>query len=92
MSKISLLFFSENNGICELQRQIIKEVESIFKVMIDFKEIDIQENQELKKENNIKTTPTIIVKCKGKEKERFVGLTQELFLRKAIRKITEECR
>lgn len=92
MAKLVVLFFSENNGICKLQKEIINELQSIFKIVIDFKEIDITKDEESKKEYNITTTPTIIVTCKGDEKERFVGLTQELFLRRAIKKISERCR
>ncbi|MCD6226469.1 MAG: thioredoxin family protein [Candidatus Aenigmarchaeota archaeon] len=92
MTKIFFKFFSVNDGVCQVQRDIIKELKSIFGMMIDFQEIDIRNNKEMKEKYKITSTPTIIISCREEEKERFVGLTQELFLKKAIQKISKECR
>ena len=46
----------------------------------------------MREKYKITSTPTIIISCREEEKERFVGLTQELFLKKAIQKISKECR
>ncbi len=92
MTKLFFKFFSVNDGVCQVQRDIIKELKSIFGMVIDFQEIDIRNNKEMKEKYKITSTPTIIISCREEEKERFVGLTQELFLKKAIQKISKECR
>jgi len=92
MTKLFFKFFSVNDGVCQVQRDIIKELKSVFGMVIDFQEIDIRNNKEMKEKYKITSTPTIIISCREEEKERFVGLTQELFLKKAIQKISKECR
>ncbi len=92
MTKLFFKFFSINDGLCQVQRDIIKSIKSIFGVIVNFQEIDIRNNKEMREKYKITSSPTIIISCREQEKERFIGLTQELFLKKAIQKISKECR
>jgi len=89
MAKIFFKSFFGNNEISDLQREIIKEIKKTFGPTVNFEEFNV--NQEIKEKYKIDTTPTIIIFFKEEEKERFKGLTQELFLKKAIMKISHEC-
>lgn len=85
-------FWSYDSDLCNVQIPIVKNVEEIFKGRVIFESINAEENQEMISKYNIKEFPTIIIECNGQEKERFVGLTQELFLKKALKKILSERR
>jgi len=84
MQKISLLCFLDENGTSKLQDSIIKEIEKDFK-KVDFKRIN-GENEAMSK-YNIKEFPTILIEVDGEVKIRFSGLTQQLFLRRALDKL-----
>ena len=83
-------FWSSNSGICNVQIPIVKNVQSIFGGRVAFEEINVDENKELVSKYNIREIPTIIIECDGRERERFIGLTQERFLKKALKKILSE--
>ena len=92
MSRITIKNFLSKEGTSDLQISLLKTVENRFKRRVEFEYLNAGDNQSQVSKYNIKTIPTIIIECNGKEKERFVGLTQELFLRKAIEKTLGECR
>ena len=83
-------FWSLKSEICNIQIPIVKNVESVFGGRVSFEEINIDEHNELMSKYNIKEIPTIIIESDGQEKERFIGLTQEIFLKKALKKILSE--
>lgn len=87
MKKVSVICFFDNNGSSTLQNSIIKEIESDFK-KIEFIKI-IGSNTELLEKYGIKEIPSIVIEIDGKVKEKFSGLTQELFLRRAIDKLVK---
>jgi len=84
-------FWSYDSDECNIQIPIIKDLEEIFKGRVVFENINAEENKEEVERYGIKEFPTIIVECNGREKERFIGLTQELFLKKAIERALSEC-
>jgi len=91
MERISFKnFWSSNSDVCNIQIPIVKNVQSIFGGRVTFEEINVDENKELTEKYNIKEIPTIIIECNGQERERFVGLTQERFLKRALKKILSE--
>jgi len=85
-------FWSRDSDLCNVQISIVKSVEELFKGRVMFESIKAEENQEIVSKYNIKEFPTIIIECDNQEKERFAGLTQELFLKRALKKILSERR
>jgi thioredoxin-like negative regulator of GroEL len=92
MPRIVIKNFISNDGTSDLQVSLLKELENIFSGRVEFEYLDAKENESQVSKYKIRDLPTIIIECNGKEKERFVGLTQQLFLKKAIEKILGECR
>jgi len=91
MERISFKnFWSSTSDVCNIQIPIVKNVQSIFCSRVAFEEINVDENKELVSKYNIKEIPTIVIECDGRERERFVGLTQERFLKRALKKILSE--
>jgi len=85
-------FILSKDGTSEIQISVLKELEKIFGGKVQFEYLNAKENESLVAKYKIRELPTIIIECDNKEKERFVGLTQELFLRKAIKKALSECK
>lgn len=85
-------FWSKNFEICNTQIELIKDLESTYRGRVEFQHLSANENESLVEKYRIKDYPTIIIECDGMEKERFVGLTQQLFLKRAIDRILSECR
>ena len=83
-------FWSSNSDVCNVQIPIVKNVQNVFDGRVAFEEINVDVNKELVSKYKIKEIPTIIIESNGQEKERFVGLTQERFLKKALKKVLSE--
>ncbi len=77
-------FYRNNSGSCLLQIQFIKNLEKNFKKQVEFKKIDVDKNKGSITKYQITEIPTVIIENDGKLKEKFSGLTQETFLKKAI--------
>jgi len=92
MPRIIVKNFISSDGTSDLQVSLLKELENIFKRRVEFQYLNAKENESLVSKYRIKELPTIIIECDNKEKERFVGLTQQLFLKKAIKKVLSECK
>ena len=93
MSRIVLKnFIMSKDGTCEIQISFLKELEKTFKGRVEFEYLNAKQNESQVSKYNIKEFPSIIIECDGKEKERFAGLTQQLFVKKALQKILSECR
>ncbi|MDI6826226.1 MAG: thioredoxin domain-containing protein [Candidatus Aenigmarchaeota archaeon] len=85
-------FLEENSGTSDLQTSLVKELENRFRGRVEFEYLYAKENEGQVSKYKIRELPTIIIECDGKERERFIGLTQQLFLKKAIEKVLSECR
>jgi thioredoxin-like negative regulator of GroEL len=70
----------------------VKDLEQRFTGRVSFVDICGDESEDDVKKYNVRSYPTIIIECDGQEKERFVGLTQERFLQRAILKVLSECK
>lgn len=79
-----IYFFSNNSGASKLQNEIMKNLEGSFKKKVEFKRIDVEQDKATTIKYQISEVPSIIIENDGAVKERFSGLTQELFLRRAI--------
>jgi thioredoxin 1 len=73
---------------CKLQLPIIEKLESKFK-KVKFEKIDIDSDRERSQKYGIRAVPTIIIEKDGKELNRFVGVTAEKELVKALEKSLE---
>ena len=82
-----IYFYSYGSGPCRIQDFFIDSLESEFERKVDFKRIDVDNDKEVAKKYYVDEVPTIIIEYNGEEKERFKGLTQELFLKRAIEKV-----
>lgn len=85
-------FIKSKDGTSDVQISFLKELELTFKRRVEFEYLNAKENESQVLKYKIRELPTIIIECDNKEKERFKGLTQPLFLKKAIKKILSECK
>jgi thioredoxin-like negative regulator of GroEL len=86
------IFLSDDCETCKIQIPILKELEPRFRGRVEFEYLNIKDNESQVSKYRVKNLPVIIIECDGREKERFTGLTQQLFLKKALDKILSECR
>lgn len=70
---------------CKLQQPIIEKLEKQYS-QLKFEKIDIDANKEMSVKYGIRAVPTIIIEKDGKEAARFVGVTAEKELTKALDK------
>lgn len=85
-------FLDNNSGTSNLQISLLKELENRFRGRVEFEYLNAKENESQVSKYKIRELPTIIIECDGREKERFAGLTQQRFLKKAIEKVLSGCR
>lgn len=84
MAKLNVVyFFSKNVGACKIQDELITNLEQKFKE-VNFKRINTDEDNAMKIKYQVNEIPSIVLENDGKMKEKFSGLTQELFLKRAI--------
>lgn len=93
MQKVTVKnFWSHDFEECHLQISLLKDLERIFAGRVIFEYVNVDENKDEVSKYNIKDFPTIVIEYEGNERERFLGLTQERFLKRAIQKALSECR
>lgn len=93
MQKITVKnFWSNHFEECQLQISLLKDLERMFTGRVKFEYINVDENKGEASKYRIKDFPTIIIECDERERERFIGLTQERFLKRAIQKTLSGCR
>ena len=85
-------FWSYDYDECNIQIPLLKDLQQRFIGRVVFVDICGNECKKDVEKYNIKTYPTIIIECDGQERERFIGLTQERFLQRAIQKVLSECK
>ncbi|MFH8080304.1 MAG: hypothetical protein QXO84_00255 [Candidatus Aenigmatarchaeota archaeon] len=84
MVNLKILFFTDEDGVSNLQMDILKEIKRKYKYMELLK---INKNEEeLVKKYDVKEFPTVIIDS-GNGIKRFSGLTQSLFLERAINEL-----
>ncbi len=93
MSRIIVkCFIASKDATSSMQVSVLKDLESIFKGRVEFEYLNSNDNESQASKYRIKEIPTIIIEFEGRERERFSGLTQQRFLKKAIQKNLSECR
>ncbi|MBN1134835.1 MAG: thioredoxin family protein [Methanosarcinaceae archaeon] len=88
MSKPVLLDFSATwCGPCRMQQPIISKLEESFGDKVDFKEIDVDQNNELASKYDIMVVPTLVIEKDGIEVRRFTGVTRADVLSDELNKL-----
>jgi thioredoxin 1 len=88
MSKPVLLDFSATwCGPCRMQQPIITKLEESFGDKVDFKEIDVDQNNELAAKYDIMVVPTLVIEKDGVEVRRFTGVTRAEVLSEELNKL-----
>ena len=68
-------FYADWCGPCKTQDPILEELEAEFGD-VDFEKIDVDENQDVANQYQVRSLPTLVVENDDGVVERFVGVTQ----------------
>lgn len=74
-------------GPCRMQKPILEELEKKYGDKVEFKVVDVDENQELASKYGIHAVPTLIIQKDGAEVKRFMGVTQGSVLASELDKL-----
>ena len=85
---VQLLDFSA--GYCGPCQQMVPILQRMEQAGFPIRQIDITEDPELSRRFNVDRIPTLVLLVEGKEVRRFVGLTGEDELRRAMKKAASE--
>jgi thioredoxin 1 len=77
-------FYADWCGPCKTQDPILEELEEDWGDRVQFEKIDVDENQEVANEYQVRSIPTIVVENDDGIVERFVGVTQREDLESAF--------
>ena len=76
MKPILMDFTATWCGPCRMQKPILEELEKKYKDKVEFRVIDVDENQQLASKYGIHAVPTLIIQKDEVEVKRFMGVTQ----------------
>jgi len=76
-------FYADWCGPCKTQDPILEELEEEW-VDVEFEKIDVDEQQDVANEYQVRSLPTLIVENDDGVVERFVGVTQADDLEEAL--------
>jgi len=79
-----LFFYKEGDGPSKLQDELLKNIEYIMKKKVEVEKINMDENKRTVEQYGIKEVPSIVIEKDGSVTDKFSGLTQDLFLRRAL--------
>jgi len=77
-------FYADWCGPCKTQDPILEEMEEDWGERVTFEKIDVDENQDVANEYQVRSIPTIVVENDDGVVERFVGVTQREDLESAL--------
>lgn len=87
---ISLVKFSATwCGPCKILASTLKKVQPEFS-MVNFLDVDVDDNPELAKDYKIRSVPTVIITRDGEEITRLMGSVSADVLRKTLRDVTKD--
>jgi len=69
-------FYADWCGPCKTQDPILEDLEADWGDRVEFEKIDVDENQEVANEYQVRSIPTLVVENDDGVVERFVGVTQ----------------
>jgi len=79
-------FHADWCGPCKTQDPILDEMEGDWEGSVEFEKIDVDENQDVANEYQVRSIPTIVIENDEGVVERFVGVTQREQLETALEK------
>lgn len=79
-------FHADWCGPCKTQDPIVDELEQDWGDSVTFEKIDVDENQDIANQYQVRSIPTIIIEDDDGVVERFVGVTQREDLEQALEK------
>jgi thioredoxin 1 len=79
-------FYADWCGPCKTQDPILDEMEEDWGDHVSFEKIDVDEQQDVANEYQVRSIPTIVVENDDGVVERFVGVTQRDQLEEALEK------
>ena len=68
-------FYADWCGPCKTQDPILEDVESDWEA-VEFEKVDVDEEQEIANEYQVRSLPTLVVENDEGVVERFIGVTQ----------------
>ncbi len=77
-------FHADWCGPCKTQDPIVDELEQDWGDRVTFEKIDVDENQDVANQYQVRSIPTIIIEDDDGVVERFVGVTQREDLEQAL--------
>ncbi|GAD52805.1 thioredoxin [Halarchaeum acidiphilum MH1-52-1] len=69
-------FYADWCGPCKTQDPILEDLEEEWGDRVTFEKVDVDENQDVANEYQVRSIPTIVVENDDGVVERFVGVTQ----------------
>ncbi|MFB6136888.1 MAG: thioredoxin [Halobacteriaceae archaeon] len=79
-------FYADWCGPCKNQDPILEDLQEDWGDRVEFEKIDVDENQNVANEYQVRSIPTIVVENDDGVVERFVGVTQREDLEDALEK------
>jgi thioredoxin 1 len=78
-------FYADWCGPCKTQDPIVEELEDDLGERLSVEKIDVDENQDIANEYQVRSIPTIVIEGEdGSVVEKFIGVTQREELESAI--------
>jgi thioredoxin 1 len=86
MTVTLLDFYADWCGPCKTQDPILEELESEWGDAVEFEKVNVDEEQDVANEYQVRSLPTLIVENDDGIVDRFVGVTQADDLEAALEK------
>ncbi|HKJ57730.1 MAG TPA: thioredoxin [Halobacteriales archaeon] len=77
-------FYADWCGPCKTQDPILEEIVEDWGERVQFEKIDVDENQDVANEYQVRSIPTVVVENDDGVVERFVGVTQREAIESAL--------
>ncbi|SES74637.1 thioredoxin [Methanococcoides vulcani] len=88
MSNVVVMDFTATwCGPCQMQKPILEELEGEMGDKVEFKMVDVDQNNALAGKYGISAVPTLIIEKDGAEVKRFTGVTSADVLRSELSKL-----
>jgi thioredoxin 1 len=79
-------FYADWCGPCKTQDPILEDLEEDYGDSVTFEKIDVDENEDVANEYQVRSIPTVVIEDDDGVVERFVGVTQRDQLEDALEK------